>query len=103
MRAIASSAVKARPAPSVVTLRGVDPELRSALESLAAERGLSLNGVILHLLKGAAGLAREPASYHDLDALAGSWTTEEAAEFTASIADFATIDPSLWRDGEESL
>jgi hypothetical protein len=83
---------------SVVTLRGVEPELRTALASEAARRGLSLNGVILELLRGALGLAGEPELNHDLDALAGSWTREEAEAFATAVAGFEQIDASLWRD-----
>jgi hypothetical protein len=86
------------PSPSVVTLRGVDAALRAALDAEATRRGLSLNSVILDLLRGAVGLAGEPESNHDLDALAGSWTREEAEEFAAAVADFEQIDASLWQD-----
>jgi hypothetical protein len=35
--------------------------------------------------------------YHDLDHLAGTWSTEEADLFLQDLADFAVIDPELWR------
>jgi|WetSurMetagenome_2_1015567.scaffolds.fasta_scaffold27347_3 hypothetical protein len=86
------------PSPSVVTLRGVDAALRAALDAEATRRRLSLNGVILELLRGSIGLAGEPDLNHDLDALAGSWTREEADGFAAAVADFEQIDASMWQD-----
>jgi hypothetical protein len=35
--------------------------------------------------------------YHDLDALAGTWTAEEASEFLKALADFEQVDQELWR------
>ena len=84
--------------PGVVTLRGIEPELRSALQSEAARRGLSLNGVILELLRGALGLTPEVQLSHDLDALAGSWSRQEAEAFAAALQDFEQIDALLWQD-----
>jgi hypothetical protein len=35
-------------------------------------------------------------TYHDLDALAGTWSEDEAAAFLQAVADFEQVDPSLW-------
>jgi hypothetical protein len=35
--------------------------------------------------------------YHDLDILAGTWTTEETQEFLTAIADFNQVDEKLWQ------
>lgn len=35
--------------------------------------------------------------HHDLDALAGTWSEEEAAEFLRSVEDLHQIDPALWK------
>ena len=86
-----------------MTLRGVDAALRTALDAEATRQGLSLNGVILELLRGAVGLAGEPELSHDLDALAGSWTREEAEEFAAAVADFEQIEASMWQDEADLL
>ena len=40
---------------------------------------------------------RERNEYDDLDALAGSWTEREAAEFDKAIVTQRTIDPELWK------
>jgi len=34
--------------------------------------------------------------HHELDALAGTWSEEEAAAFTAAIEDTERIDPEMW-------
>jgi hypothetical protein len=96
------SSTQGPPAP-VMTLRGVDAALRIALDAEATRRGLSLNGVILELLRGAIGLTGEPDLNHDLDALAGSWTREEAEEFATAVADFEQIDASLWQNEADRL
>jgi len=80
-----------------MTLRGIDPALRSALEAQAAKLGMSLNAVILQVLRSSLGLARAVEISHDLDALAGAWSRDEAQEFAAAIREFEEIDPSLWQ------
>ena len=37
-----------------------------------------------------------PTLYHDLDALAGSWTALEASEFDKALAEQRRIDEDLW-------
>ena len=61
MRKLSNLSSTQAPSPSVVTLRGVDAALRAALDAEATRRGLSLNGVILELLRGAVGLTGEPS------------------------------------------
>jgi len=38
----------------------------------------------------------QPQRFHDLDALAGTWSDAEAAEFQRATDDFSRIDPTLW-------
>jgi len=82
-----------------LTIRDVDDTLREALRREAQERGLSVNRLVLQLLRESVGLAA-PGSrgpYHDLDALAGTWSDEEAAEIEKELAIQRTIDEQLWR------
>jgi len=37
------------------------------------------------------------APHHDLDALAGTWSDEEADSFLSTIADFDRVDEDLWK------
>jgi len=84
-----------------LTIRGVDDRLRLALEAEARARGLSLNRCVVVLLRLATGAGangeRRQTIYEDLDALAGTWSDAEAAEFDELIAAQRTIDPELWR------
>lgn len=79
-----------------LALRGIDPELRAALEVEAARLGLSLNALVLRLLRDSLGLTRPAGLHHDLDSLAGVWSREEAEEFAEAIRPLEEIDQSLW-------
>lgn len=89
------------PAPSQITLREVGPRLRAALEREARKRGLSLNRTALALLAEATGLSspgtRQVELHHELDALAGTWSEEDAEEFDAQLSAMRDVDPGLWR------
>jgi hypothetical protein len=84
-----------------ITLRGLPPVIAGELRRLALERGLSLNRLVVALLTDRLGSgrhhAREPAEHHDLDALAGSWTREEASAFDRALASQRRIDAEVWR------
>jgi hypothetical protein len=84
------------------TLRGMDPELRAALDAEAKQRGLSMNGLVLEKLRASMGLAGPDHRFHDLDRLVGVWSQEDIDEFDAAVAPFEEIDPELWSDGENS-
>ncbi len=83
-----------------ITIRGVDEQLRRALEAEAGARDLSLNRCILALLRQATGQSardnRRSARFHDLDALAGTWSEAEAVEFDTSLREQRAIDMELW-------
>ncbi|MCB1057744.1 MAG: hypothetical protein KDD11_19765 [Acidobacteria bacterium] len=82
-----------------ITVRNIPEELAAVLERQARESHTSLNKTVIRLLEKATGL--EPRAghrrHHDLDALAGSWTPEEAADFDRVLEDQRRIDPELWR------
>lgn len=82
-----------------LTVRDVDERLSSALKQEAAARGLSVNRLVLQLLRESVGLSssREPTLFTDLDHLAGSWSDEEAAEFERQLAGQRAVDDELWR------
>ncbi len=84
---------------SNLSLRGVDPETLASLKARARQEGISVNALIVRLIEQGLGkAARKPSAhrYDDLDALAGSWSTEEAQEFASGIAPFSEVDPELW-------
>lgn len=86
-----------------LALRGIDPALRSALEAEGARLGLSLNAVVLRILRSSLGLTETAGVHHDLDALAGVWSRQEREEFAKATQRFEEIDPALWAPDPEAL
>ena len=66
----------------------------------AKRQGTSVEQVAGQLLRRALEGERyqsELPTYHDLDALAGTWSEDEATAFLEGIADFEQVDSELWR------
>lgn len=85
-----------------LTVRGVDNELAERLRQHAELTGVSLSQAALDLLRRGAGLDAKkaitaPKIGHSLDLFFGTWSAQDAAEFFESTADFAQIDPAMWR------
>lgn len=84
-----------------LTVRGVKNDLHNALKSEATRRGISVNRVVLALLREAVGLAngnqQKRVIFNDLDSLAGTWTKEEATNFEGELASQRVIDEALWQ------
>lgn len=62
--------------------------------------GASVEQVIARLIQRGVAIERQAARvqrYHDVDHLAGTWSAEEADTFRSTLADFAQIEPGLWR------
>jgi len=82
-----------------ISIRGLDKEAADTLKRAAAQKGLSLNAYVVELLRQSAGIA--PAErrqlHHDLDALAGTWSDDEARELEARLSAFEQIDEDLWQ------
>lgn len=82
------------------TLRGLDVVLQARIKSKAKERHQSLNQTVLVLLQEALGLApstsRKKQAYHDLDALAGTWSREAADQFDRHLKEHRKIDSEMW-------
>ncbi len=77
-----------------LSLRGLDATILARIKTDARRRETSVNRTIIDLLTRHFG--RSDGTYNDLDALAGSWSKAEAAEFEAAIAPFGTVDRALW-------
>ena len=84
---------------STMTLRGLDDALANTLKQLARQEGVSLNTLVLRLIREATGFDKRKRTtvYHDLDALAGTWTAEEEADFNGAIQPLETIDQEIWK------
>jgi len=83
-----------------MSIRGLNDQTLSRLKHQAEEEGSSLNSLVLRLLQDrytdnlAGGSLRK---FDDLDALAGTWSDEEAEDFERNTAAFAEVDTALWR------
>jgi hypothetical protein len=70
------------------------------IQAEARRTGVSLEAVVERLVQRGIAAERQVSSappFHDLDALAGTWSTEDAAGFDSAITDFERVDPTLWK------
>jgi plasmid stability protein len=80
-----------------ITLRNIPPEVARKIRQRAARRRTSVNKAVLSLLEERLGTAEHKVEfYHDLDALAGSWSREEAEAFDRILESQRGIDPEIW-------
>lgn len=83
-----------------LSIRGLDDQALARLKYQAEEEGSSLNSLVLRLLQDT-GTQDKPNTlkkFDDLDALAGTWSDEEAQEFERNTAAFAEVDAALDSD-----
>ena len=82
-----------------ITIRGINTDLDSVIKSRAQQNNLSVNQWVLQALKKITGTGKEPAfkEHHDLDALAGGWSREEAESFLKNTKIFERIDKDVWK------
>ena len=82
-----------------MSIRGLDDQALARLKSQAEQEGSSLNSLVLRLLQGT-GTDRQSSAlqkFDDLDALAGTWSKQEAQAFERNTAAFAEVDATLWK------
>ncbi|CAG0940061.1 hypothetical protein GALLN_00837 [Gallionellaceae bacterium] len=83
---------------ATMSIRGLDDQVLARLKNQAEQEGGSLNSLVLRLLQGT-GTQVQPGTlkkFDDLNALAGTWSDEEAQEFARNTAAFAEFDAELW-------
>jgi CRISPR/Cas system-associated protein Cas5 (RAMP superfamily) len=84
-----------------ITLRNLPPELAKAVRREAERKRTSVNKAVISLLESKADVRKKKRAakmnHQELDALAGSWTKNEAAEFDKALAAQRSIDPELWK------
>jgi hypothetical protein len=85
--------------PRSITIPDVDDATATWLVEEAGWRWVSVERVAGLLLQRGLEWERRRAAlptYHDLDALAGTWREDEAAAFLQAVTDLEQVDPSLW-------
>ena len=83
---------------ATMTLRGIDETLSRHLKEFARQEGVSLNALVLRLVREAAGVdkTKRTALHHDIDNLAGTWSAEDEAAFRSAVQPLESIDKELW-------
>ena len=77
------------------TIRGIPQKLDDRVREEAGKYRKSMNAVLIEALTRGVGMGEEPAEFHDMDDLAGTWVEDE--EFDAALAAFEVVDEELWR------
>jgi hypothetical protein len=83
-----------------MSIRGLDEKALARLKRRAEREGSSLNSLVVRLLQedaGVPGKTRLLQKFDDLDALAGTWTSEQARAFERDTAAFSEVEPTLWK------
>ncbi len=78
----------------------LEPTVTEWIEQEAQRTGKPVEEVARQLIYQGLEVERNKAQqerHHDLDGLAGTWSTEEAAEFRHAIADLDLVDPVVWQ------
>lgn len=77
------------------TIREVPKPVDAELRRKAQREAKSLNTVALEALTIGSGVADQPAQFHDLDSLAGTWQEDPA--FNQAVAAQDQVDEQLWK------
>ncbi|MES2273996.1 MAG: hypothetical protein V4487_07370 [Chlamydiota bacterium] len=77
-------------------LRGVPSEVMILLKREAKRAHISVNILILKMIERGLGFTPEKLAFHDLDHLAGSWSSADAKTFNENTQYFEQIDKRLW-------
>jgi hypothetical protein len=83
-----------------LSIRGLNAKALADLKARAESEDASVNSVVLRLIEQGLGHRRAKPSlrrHDELDALAGSWSAEESADFERASAPFGEVDPQLWK------
>jgi hypothetical protein len=83
-----------------VTVPDLDSNILDQLQVEALRRGVDVGVVIKQMIRDELSpfVASGPVeTHHDLDALAGTWSAEDAGAFLSATADFRQRDEDLWK------
>ena len=82
-----------------IQIQHLDEETAAWLDERARRRGVDVERIVIEMIhRGIESEHQAPLqAHHDLDALAGTWSPEEAEEFFRATSGFGEIDEGLWR------
>ncbi len=82
-----------------IHVRKIDLDLMRQLKKAALAQKISINTLILSLLRYGLGLTKKVKlpQYNDLDKFIGTWSAEDLKEFKKNTTDFEKIDEDLWQ------
>lgn len=80
-----------------LTIRGCDDVIMDAIRRESLDRSESINKLVLAALEERYGSGKKVRRHTDLDALAGTWSGEDAYSFEAALADSRTVNPEDWK------
>ena len=86
--------------PVSITIDDLDGGVVERLRCEAQRRGVDVSAVAREILREGLGPIDQPAEgrvCHDLDALAGTWSPDEAEAFLSAVAGFEQLDEDLWK------
>lgn len=69
-----------------MTLRRIPDSVEARIRSLSSKSGESMNNTVLKLLEKSLGVRGAGSRKRDLSHLAGHWSKEDEAQFTAATA-----------------
>jgi len=69
----------------------------NTLKKEAKRLRMSVNALVLKMLEQGSSLFHEKFVYHDLDHLAGSWSSNEEKAFKKDTKSFEKIDKEMWQ------
>jgi hypothetical protein len=81
-----------------LTIAQLDAATIAWIEREAGQTGQPVDSILRRLIMRGIAVEQEmaqPQRCHDLDALAGTWSDAEAAEFQGAVADFSRVDAIL--------
>jgi len=84
---------------ATMTIRGIDDEVAVLLKDRAKNEGISINGLILKMVKESLGIEKKKRMkiYLDIDHLAGTWSEKDLKEFQKNVEDMEKIDKEIWK------
>jgi hypothetical protein len=87
-----------------ILVRNIEEVVADRIKAIARERELSINEVILHVLKQGLGFGGEDIfrrEMHDIAVLGGTWDPSEAAVFRSAVEAFEQVEGQpLFEDSE---